>query len=226
MNLNLNPVLLRSFRRLERKIPKGLLYLVGGVVRDSLLGRPTLDLDVATPLPPEEVHAAFPRALYFPRYGTSSFRDEDGVEVTVASFRTEKSYADYRHPQEVTFVRSLEKDARRRDFTVNDLYAETSLLVLDPSRMGLSDLENRILRAVGDPQVRFQEDPLRLLRAYRFSAELGLRMEEKTKEAYLRNLPLVRLLNPQKIREEVHKAPETCRQGMIEELHLSFAFEN
>ncbi|MCH3966618.1 MAG: hypothetical protein LKE52_03205 [Bacilli bacterium] len=225
MELHLDPLLLQSFRTLEDNLGKGLLYLVGGVVRDTLLGQKTKDLDVATPIDPGTVHSAFPSATYFASYGTTTFTDSSKVQVTIASFRREEHYADFRHPSSVVFVKEISSDYKRRDFTINALYADTSLLVLDPTRVGLSDLENRVLRVIGDPGKRLAEDPLRILRGYRFMARYSLVPEEETKKALISQAYLLRKLTPGKIREEIQKAPEDAREEIIRTCSLQFAYE-
>ena len=148
-------------------------WCVGGCVRDSLLGRPPGDWDVTTAALPEETMALFaaravPTGL---RHGTVTVKTAlGGVEVT--TLRRDGAYRDHRRPESVTFTGSLEEDLRRRDFTVNALAADRTGRVLDPLN-GRADLEAGVLRCVGDPDRRFTEDALRILRGLRFAAQLG-----------------------------------------------------
>jgi tRNA nucleotidyltransferase (CCA-adding enzyme) len=157
-------------------------HVVGGSVRDALLGIPTGDWDVATDARPERILELFPGGTYENRFGTVLV---DGVEVT--TFRREHRYADHRRPDRVVFSDSLDEDLARRDFTVNAIAwgraagsAETGFV--DPHH-GRADLRAGVLRAVGDPEARFEEDALRLLRAARIAAATGLRIEPSTLRA-------------------------------------------
>lgn len=155
-------------------------HCVGGCVRDSLLGRTPEDWDVATSALPEETLAAF-AGRAFPtglRHGTVTVR-EGLLSVEVTTFRTDGPYADSRHPESVTFTRSLLDDLSRRDFTVNAMAADLRGKLTDPFG-GHADLSAHILRCVGDPEKRLGEDALRILRCLRFSAVLGFSVAEET----------------------------------------------
>ncbi len=161
-------------------------YCVGGCVRDALLGKAPQDFDLCTSATPEEMHrvfSGFPLVTAGEKHGTVGviFRKEV-VEIT--TFRTEGDYQDNRHPGWVRFVRSLETDLARRDFTVNAMAYSPTRGLQDPFG-GREDLKNGILRAVGDPRARFQEDALRILRGMRFAARLGFSIEKATFEAML-----------------------------------------
>ncbi len=154
-------------------------YIVGGCVRDSLLGFAPNDFDVTTSAKPQAVIDIFentiPTGL---KHGTVTVLcDRTPVEVT--TFRTEGEYFDSRHPENVEFVSDLETDLSRRDFTVNALAFSKKSGVVDYFG-GISDLENKILRAVGNPERRFSEDALRILRLFRFSSQLGFEIEQNT----------------------------------------------
>jgi poly(A) polymerase len=160
------------------------VYLVGGSVRDALLGRESADFDFTTPLLPDDIETAVRRAgrrpyLVGKRFGTVAFKiDRHTIEVT--TFRAER-YVDQTRKPEVTFVPELEQDLSRRDFTVNAMaYADGALL--DPFG-GRDDLAAGLIRAVGAPKERFAEDPLRLLRAARFVAELEFALDPATHDA-------------------------------------------
>jgi len=177
-------------------------YAVGGAVRDALRGARLKDVDVATSAAPREVAALFPRTHEVGiRFGVMIVV-EDETPIEVATFRTESEYTDGRHPQEVHFT-DLAADAARRDFTVNALYYDpVSEEILDPAG-GLSDLENGILRSIGQPALRFTEDRLRLLRCARFAAQLGFVIEENTWWALLEHAPTVISVSRERIRAEL-----------------------
>jgi tRNA nucleotidyltransferase (CCA-adding enzyme) len=224
MKIAINPVFSEAYQLVSDKLGKENVYLVGGFVRDTLLKRATHDMDFATPLEPSSVFKAFPYGTYFEKYGTVSFKIS-GIAITIASFRKEKHYLDHRHPSSVTFVKSLYEDYKRRDFTVNALYVNASLDVIDPTRRGLRDLTKSRLCLIGNNRVRLREDPLRIVRAYRFSSELGFTFSRRLSHALQKEKGLVKNLNPQKIREEVNKAPLSARKNLVKELGLEWAFE-
>lgn len=180
-------------------------WCVGGCVRDSLLGRSPGDWDVTTAALPEETMALFtdravPTGL---RHGTVTVKTAlGGVEIT--TLRRDGAYRDHRRPESVTFTDSLEADLRRRDFTVNALAADRTGRVLDPLN-GRADLAAGVLRCVGDPDRRFTEDALRILRGLRFAAQLGFRIEPDTAAALRRNRELLRDIAPERIWTELKK---------------------
>lgn len=154
-------------------------YFVGGSVRDALLNRPIHDVDIATSSYPEETKRIFKRTVDIGiEHGTVLVLEEDG-EYEITTFRTEDVYVDYRRPSQVNFVRSLDEDLKRRDFTVNAFALAPDGEIVDHFG-GLDDLEHKILRAVGEPKERFNEDALRILRGLRFLAGLDFTLEEKT----------------------------------------------
>lgn len=154
-------------------------YFVGGSVRDTLLHRPIHDVDIATSAYPSEVKSLFKRTVDTGiEHGTVMILDHgNGYEVT--TFRTESGYQDYRRPDEVNFVRSLKEDLKRRDFTINALAMSESGQITDLFG-GLADMDAKIIRAVGDPNERFNEDALRMMRAIRFASQLDFKIEAKT----------------------------------------------
>lgn len=159
-------------------------YVVGGCVRDALLGRRPHDWDICTDALPEQVMECFPEQNVYGtgvQHGTVLLRWEgEGYEIT--TFRTESTYSDHRHPDQVRFVRSLEADLARRDFTINAMayHPDTGLVDLFGGR---EDLQRRQIRCVGTPEQRFQEDGLRILRALRFGARYGFAIEGETAAA-------------------------------------------
>ncbi len=181
--------------------------LVGGVVRDRLLGLPhDGEWDAATAALPEEVVALFEGATWENRFGTVTIGSHRPVEIT--SYRAEGAYRDRRRPDEVRFGVSLTEDLARRDFTINamawlpiDLDARRGALV-DP-HAGQDDLDARVLRAVGDPRERFAEDALRLIRAARFAGRLELTIEEATDEAIRELAPTAATVSAERVRDEL-----------------------
>lgn len=156
-------------------------FVVGGSLRDILLGKEPHDWDVTTSAFPETVASLFPDKHVIPtglKHGTVTVVSE-GEPVEITTYRVDGEYTDSRRPNEVTFTRNIEEDLSRRDFTVNALAYNEKRGLLDLFG-GRSDLENKLIRAVGDPEKRFTEDALRIMRAFRFSAQLGFDIEENT----------------------------------------------
>ena len=181
-------------------------YAVGGCVRDSLLGRTPADYDLCTSARPEEICRVFaPHQLlhHGQKHGTVGVV-LDGCVYEITTFRTEGGYADARHPGWVEFVVNVEEDLARRDFTVNAMAYNPREGYIDPFG-GQRDLEGRVLRAVGDPETRFREDALRILRGARFSARFGLTPEPATKEAMVRLAPLMDNLARDRVFDELCK---------------------
>ena len=177
-------------------------FLVGGCVRDLLMARPPKDWDVATSARPEEVRRIFPRTIPTGiEHGTVTVR-AGGMNVEVTTFRQEGTYTDHRHPDRVEFTRDLRADLERRDLTINAMALDHQGRLHDPLG-GLSDLVRGIVRAVGDPEQRFNEDALRLLRVVRFAARFGYQVEPHTEAALARCAPLIRHVSWERIREEI-----------------------
>ncbi len=190
-------------------------YVVGGCVRDAILGRAAADWDITTNARPEQVKALFPRTLDTGlQHGTVTvMQGREGFEVT--TYRIDGEYLDGRHPEKVTFTPSLLEDLKRRDFTVNAMaYNDREGLV--DAFDGLGDLKRGQIRCVGDPRERFTEDALRILRAVRFSAQLDFAIEEKTKAALSEFAPRLSKVSAERIQTELVKLltsphPETFR---------------
>jgi len=182
-------------------------WLVGGCVRDRLLGRPLKDVDIATSARPEDVMALFertePTGL---AHGTVTVILR-GRPFEVTTLRTEGGYSDGRRPDEVRFIDDIREDLARRDFTINAMALARDGGLVDPFG-GRRDLENRILRAVGDPRQRFGEDALRMLRAVRFAAEYGLSVEPGTWQAILAMAPRIGLVAAERVRMELERMTE------------------
>ena len=180
-------------------------WCVGGCVRDSLLGRVPEDWDVTTSALPEETMAVFgdaalPTGL---KHGTVTVKME-GTSVEVTTYRVDGAYHDHRRPDSVSFTRSLEEDLRRRDFTVNAMAMDLRGQLRDPFG-GQADLQSKLLRAVGEPDRRFNEDALRILRGLRFEAVLGFTIEEDTGESIRRNRELLQSIAAERIQAEFFK---------------------
>ena len=182
-------------------------YVVGGSLRDALLGREPADWDMATDARPDRIVALFPGAVYENRFGTVAVRrDDDVYEIT--TFRTEHDYADFRRPHRVEFGDNIEVDLARRDFTVNALAWGRGAADEGPNRLvdpfgGRSDLATQVLRAVGDPDARFREDALRMVRAVRLAASLGFEVETRTLAAIRANAGLVAHLSGERVGAEL-----------------------
>jgi tRNA nucleotidyltransferase (CCA-adding enzyme) len=157
-------------------------YFVGGCVRDLLLERPIKDIDITTSARPEEIQEIFSSVIPVGiEHGTVIVRHEkESYEVT--TFRTEGAYTDSRHPDHVEFIRNIDEDLERRDFTINALAMDKNYRIIDLFQ-GRKDLDKRIIRTVGDGYERFGEDALRIIRALRFSSQLGFQIDEETFEA-------------------------------------------
>lgn len=165
-------------------------YFVGGSVRDALLKRPIHDVDIATSSYPQETKAIFERTVDIGIEHGTVLVLKNGGEYEVTTFRTEDVYVDYRRPKSVSFVRSLEEDLKRRDFTVNAFALAEDAQVIDLFD-GLADLENQVLRAVGKAEERFSEDALRIMRGLRFAASLDFAIEDQTFAAMKTYAPLL-----------------------------------
>ena len=183
MSIQKEPLFLEALPVMQQLVDAGYeAYFVGGSVRDMLLHKPISDVDIATSATPQEVKEIFSHTVDVGiEHGTVMvIHHKEGYEVT--TFRTEEGYEDFRHPDKVTFVRSLEEDLKRRDFTINALAIGIDDQLMDFFD-GIGDLERQCIRCVGDAKERFNEDALRMFRAVRFVGQLGFQIEEKTKNA-------------------------------------------
>ena len=179
-------------------------YVVGGCVRDSILGRKPDDWDITTSAKPEQVKELFHRTVDTGlQHGTVTvLMEKEGYEVT--TYRVDGEYEDGRHPKEVTFTASLEEDLKRRDFTINAMAYNPSGGLVDLFG-GLEDIDRKIIRCVGDPLERFTEDALRIMRAVRFSAQLGFSIEEETRKALKVLAPNLKHVSAERIQVELVK---------------------
>lgn len=195
-------------------------YIVGGCLRDLLLGAARGELvepkdwDLATSARPGEIQKIFPNSVYENKFGTVGVKTDSENSVLkvieVTTFRKEGKYTDKRHPDEITFAKTIEEDLSRRDFTVNAVAykiligAKSERTLIDPFG-GEADLKKKMIRAVGDPMERFQEDALRLMRAVRFSAQLGFKIEAKTAQAIEKQAGLIEFIAKERICQELEK---------------------
>lgn len=190
------------------------IYAVGGCVRDLLMGRPTKDWDFTTNAVPEEILKLFPDGFYDNKFGTVGIPQENGEIYEITTYRTERGYSDRRHPDVVRWGKTLEEDLARRDFTINSIALlrqpadQGKSLFVDPFG-GQKDIEDKLIRAVGEPEKRFAEDALRLLRAIRIATELGFLIEEKTFQALKESAPLIKKISGERIKAELFKILES-----------------
>ena len=188
-------------------------FFVGGCVRDFLMGRTITDWDIATDAVPEEIQKVFPNSFYDNRFGTVGIplpkvpeKEHEGV-IEITTFRTEGEYRDLRRPDKVEWGKTIEEDLSRRDFTVNALAAElidSQTKYIDPFK-GLLDIKIKLIRTVGNPSDRFNEDALRLMRAIRFATQLEFEIEKETWAAILSNAQNVGKISGERIRDELLK---------------------
>jgi poly(A) polymerase/tRNA nucleotidyltransferase (CCA-adding enzyme) len=194
----------------KKLIDKGYsAYLVGGCVRDLLLKRKPKDWDITTNAKPEEILEIFgDSAFYENRFGTVGVKtkseDETLKVIELTTFRQERKYFDFRRPSEVIFTQSLETDLHRRDFTINALALSFDGEIIDLFN-GLLDLEKKVIRAIGDPEERFREDALRLIRAIRLACELNFTIEEKTLKTIKKFSDLIQYISAERIRDEFNR---------------------
>ncbi|MGB6200024.1 MAG: CCA tRNA nucleotidyltransferase, partial [Candidatus Acidiferrales bacterium] len=178
-------------------------YLVGGCVRDLELGREPADFDVATDAVPERVVELFPGSLTIGAKFGVILVHEDDADVEVATFRSDVGYSDGRHPDHVIFSRTAEEDVRRRDFTINGLLLDPRTKQVLDFVGGRDDLRAGLVRAIGDPDRRFAEDKLRMLRAVRFAARFGYRIEPATFNAIRKRASEIKEVSAERIRDEL-----------------------
>ena len=182
-------------------------YVVGGSLRDLILKKKPKDWDICTNAKPKEIQKIFPDSFYENTYGTVTVKtqsqDLELKNIEITTYRIDEQYTDKRHPDQVSFTSSLEEDLSRRDFTVNAM-ASDGEKIIDPFN-GQVDLEKRIIKAVGKPNQRFEEDALRMIRAVRLATELGFEIEKKTAKAIKENAGWLRAIAKERIRDEFVK---------------------
>jgi poly(A) polymerase/tRNA nucleotidyltransferase (CCA-adding enzyme) len=190
------------------------VYLVGGCVRDLLLRIKPRDWDITTNAKPEQIQKLFPKTVYENKFGTVAVITESDdpilkvIEIT--PYRLETKYSDKRHPDKISFTCNLEDDLKRRDFTINAMALEISNLKSQISKIidlfnGQKDLKNKIIRAVGKPEERFNEDGLRIIRAIRFATELGFTIDQETKSAIKKQAHILEMIAKERVKDEFGK---------------------
>jgi poly(A) polymerase len=180
-------------------------YLVGGCVRDLVLGREPADYDICTDARPDLVQKLFPHSLAVgAKFGVILVVEEE-VQVEVATFRSDIGYSDGRHPDHVVYSLTPQEDVQRRDFTMNGLLMDPATREVLDYVGGRADLRAKIVRAIGDPRQRFAEDKLRMLRAVRFAARFGFQIEPQTMAAAQDFAAQITQVSPERIRDELTK---------------------
>lgn len=204
-------------------------YLVGGCVRDLFLDRTPKDWDITTNALPDEVQKIFPDSVYENDFGTVGVKTRSEnpklALVEITTFRLEEKYSDFRHPDKIKFAKTVEEDLSRRDFTINAMALDIKGDLVDPYE-GKNDLSAKLVKAVGNPKERFEEDALRLMRAVRFAAELGFEIEKETEKAAKSLSKLLAIIARERVRDEFVKIIMSDKNGpawgvaMLENLGL------
>lgn len=194
-------------------------YLVGGCVRDLVMGEKPKDWDITTSAKPEEIEALFPKTFYENAFGTVGIVNEATEDpslkvIEVTPYRLESGYSDFRRPDEVKWGETLEEDLARRDFTMNALAYDIEKGELVDAFSGLEDIKKKLIRTVGKPDERFGEDALRILRAIRFASKLGFAIEHGTQEAVAKNAPLLAHISRERVRDEFEKIVMTSAPSL------------
>jgi poly(A) polymerase/tRNA nucleotidyltransferase (CCA-adding enzyme) len=200
------------------------LWMIGGSSRDYLLALPFEEFDLVTDATPSQMKMFLPEANYrFAHYGTIKLFVQ-GVKVDITTLRRESNYEDLRHPNSIQFVTDLSVDVHRRDFTLNAIYLDRHLVPFDFVD-GVNDLKDGVIRMIGNPYVRLQEDPIRILRALRFHHRFGFTFEPLLLKALIASIHFVDLLNPQKRLEEFKKM-STHEPLKAKEILMSFGLKD
>ncbi len=199
-------------------------FCVGGAVRDLILGKTPYDFDITTSAEPETVIGLFPKTVPTGiKHGTVTVVAAQG-NVEVTTYRTENTYSDHRAPDSVNFVKSIDEDVKRRDFTVNSVCYNPKIGFYDPEN-GINDIKSKTVRAIGNPDLRFNEDALRIMRAFRFSAQLGFEIEENTKASALKAAKDLEKISAERIFSELKKILLSDYPENAQELLLSGCLE-
>ena len=183
----------------------GKIYVVGGAVRDWILKKEVNDWDFATNLTPEEMKKIFPKNSFCEnQFGTFSVVVGKNEIFEITTYRSEAEYSDKRHPDKINWGKTLKEDLERRDFTINAIALDIEGQITD-LHGGIEDLNNRLIKTVGNPDDRFSEDALRMMRAIRIAAQIGFLIEEKTFESIQKNAHLIKEIAGERIRDELFK---------------------
>ncbi|MBI4035465.1 HD domain-containing protein [Candidatus Daviesbacteria bacterium] len=191
------------------------IYIVGGAVRDLLMKREVNDWDFTTDAKPEEILKILPNGFYDNKFGTVGLESKLGI-LEITTMRKEGQYKDHRHPTEIGWTNKVEEDLARRDFTINAIALSANNQLVDPFN-GLNDINNKIVKAVGKPVKRFEEDALRLIRAIRIATQLEFEIEADTFQAIIKNAELIKEIAWERIRDELFKllSSDYPYQGII-----------
>ncbi len=199
------------------------IYAVGGTVRDFILKKDLTDFDFATDASPSETKSILERYDdTFSQYGVIIYRYEN-KKLEITSFRKENLYLDSRHPQKIEFVKDMQIDYKRRDFTINALYMDETGKIYDFCD-GLNDLHNKIIRVIGDVDARMNEDPLRILRALRFMMTLDFTLDKNLEKYIYGHTYLLNKLNVDKVKQEIRKMQkidEEKTKAILEKFHIN-----
>ncbi len=182
------------------------LYMIGSSSRDYLLGNKIRDYDFVSDATPLEISKFLEVSKAFIKYGVCQTKYND-IKIDLVTLRKESEYKDSRHPSKIEFIKDINIDYLRRDFTINAIYIDENYNIIDPSN-GFNDLKNRYLRFIKDPLISINEDPLRILRCYRFIKEYNLNIDENVLKLLKDNEYLLEKLNKDKIKEEERKYKE------------------
>lgn len=228
MKFNVDPGAVKIVEEIEKSGHEG--WIVGGAVRDMLLGLPSSDWDVTTNATPEMIAPLFNESFYDNEYGTVKVAGkhikeqfglaegsiDDSSIYDITTFRSESEYSDKRRPDKVEWGKTIEEDLKRRDFTINAIAINLKEVVVDPYG-GQTDLENKLIKAVGNPSERFEEDALRIMRAIRLSAQLGFAIETETLVALTEKVPNLKEISWERIGAEMMKllATNHCADGVM-----------
>lgn len=199
-------------------------FCVGGAVRDHIMGKTPFDYDITTNALPEEVISLFPKTVPTGiQHGTVTVVT-DGGNVEITTYRADGEYSDHRTPDKVTFVTKVDADLSRRDFTMNAICYNPKIGFYDPEN-GIADINKGLIRAIGNPEKRFTEDTLRIMRAFRFSAQLGFQIEENTKNAAISLANLLQSISVERIYSELKRSISAKYAKNIECLLSCGAFD-
>lgn len=192
------------------------LFIVGGAVRDLLMSHSVTDWDFTTDATPEEILKIYPAGFYDNKFGTVGIEIKKGEIYEITTMRKEGIYKDSRHPIEVSWTKNIEEDLKRRDFTINALALSDTNEVVDPFN-GKDDIRSKIIRAVGDPNLKFEEDALRLMRAIRIATQLEFDIDDKTFLAIQKNANKIKDVAWERIRDEIFKilSSDNPYQGIL-----------
>ncbi|MDO8637989.1 MAG: CCA tRNA nucleotidyltransferase [Candidatus Daviesbacteria bacterium] len=191
------------------------IYIVGGAVRDLIMGKTVVDWDFTTDAKPEEIIKLLPDSFYDNKFGTVGLETKLGI-FEITTMRKEGMYKDFRHPEKVGWTNKIEEDLARRDFTINAIALSADNQLVDPFN-GQKDINDKLIRSVGEPVKRFEEDALRLMRAIRLATQLGFEIEEKTFQAIQTSSHLINNIAWERIRDELFKilASNQVYEGLI-----------